>query len=315
MDDDGGSSTTRSRTAERCGREALGGRRSSTRSRRSRTRAAGRFRRSAVAAIVELAREHDVPVLEDDPYGLVRFEGDAALAERHGVRAGGRRRRRLHVVVLEDRRARPARRATSSCRPPLARPGSRTGGASTYITPALLEAQATVYEFLSPRPPSSRTSSASADAALRAARRDARRRSSGRARRTARVEPASRAATSSGSTSAGDALDSSRRRPARVGARGRRDVRPRARDAVFLAGSPLRPAIVGSPPRSPSASSSPAEIERRAQCSPRERLCCRCAEGGYFIAVTSCESRMTRRAAKPSATQSRIRQISEIRPR
>ncbi len=50
--------------------------------------------------------EHDLLVLEDDPYGLVRYEGEPlpSLFELSGGR------RRLQLVVLEDDRAGPARR-------------------------------------------------------------------------------------------------------------------------------------------------------------------------------------------------------------
>ena len=51
--------------------------RSCTRSRRSRTRAGARSRPSAGAASPRSRRAHGLPVLEDDPYGLVRYEGDA----------------------------------------------------------------------------------------------------------------------------------------------------------------------------------------------------------------------------------------------
>jgi 2-aminoadipate transaminase len=92
--------------------------------------------------LVELAREYDVLVLEDDPYGAVRFEGDAppTLFELDGgVRiaysssfsktvAPGIR---VGYVILPDRLAREVEAAA----------------ASTYITPALLS-QATVHEFL-----------------------------------------------------------------------------------------------------------------------------------------------------------------------
>ena len=57
--------------------------------------------------IAELAREHDLLVLEDDPYGLVRYEGDGAA---DALRARGRNERRLRVVVLEDGRPRRAGR-------------------------------------------------------------------------------------------------------------------------------------------------------------------------------------------------------------
>jgi 2-aminoadipate transaminase len=92
--------------------------------------------------LVEIAREYDVLVLEDDPYGAVRFEGDApptlfdleggariaysssfSKTVAPGIRVG--------YVVLPERLAREVEAAA----------------ASTYITPALLS-QATVHEFL-----------------------------------------------------------------------------------------------------------------------------------------------------------------------
>ncbi len=91
--------------------------------------------------VVELAREHDLLVLEDDPYGLVRFEGDPlpSLLELSGgetaysssfsktiapgLRVGW-------FVLPEQLAADVAARATS-----------------TYITPVLL-GQATAYEFV-----------------------------------------------------------------------------------------------------------------------------------------------------------------------
>ena len=57
--------------------------------------------------VVEIAREHELLVLEDDPYGLVRYEGEAPA---DALRARGRHERRLRVVVLEDDRSRRARR-------------------------------------------------------------------------------------------------------------------------------------------------------------------------------------------------------------
>jgi len=92
--------------------------------------------------VVELAREHDLLVLEDDPYGRVRFEGEGlpTLFELDGGE---------HVVY------------SSSFSKTIA-PGLRVGyfvlsaaldaelealAVSTYITPVLL-GQATVHEFL-----------------------------------------------------------------------------------------------------------------------------------------------------------------------
>ena len=92
--------------------------------------------------IVELARAHDVPVLEDDPYGLVRFEG-AAPPTLHELDGGA------HVVY------------SSSFSKTIA-PGLRVGyyvltngivealeaaALSTYISP-VTPAQATVWEFI-----------------------------------------------------------------------------------------------------------------------------------------------------------------------
>jgi DNA-binding transcriptional MocR family regulator len=91
--------------------------------------------------VVELAAEHDLLVLEDDPYGLVRFEGEAppSLHELSGgttaysssfsktISPG----LRVGWFVLPDGLAREIE-------------ATATG---TYITPVLL-GQATVYEFL-----------------------------------------------------------------------------------------------------------------------------------------------------------------------
>ena len=68
--------------------------------------------------VVELAAERGVPVLEDDPYGLVRYEGDGAAV---AARARGRRARHLRLFLLEDGRAGRPRRLVR-------RPG-RPGGA------------------------------------------------------------------------------------------------------------------------------------------------------------------------------------------
>jgi DNA-binding transcriptional MocR family regulator len=92
--------------------------------------------------LVELAREHDLLVVEDDPYGLVRFEGQAPP--------------RLFELDADDLVA-----YSSSFSKTIA-PGLRVGyfvlpdalereleavAVSTYITPALL-GQGTVFEFL-----------------------------------------------------------------------------------------------------------------------------------------------------------------------
>jgi 2-aminoadipate transaminase len=91
--------------------------------------------------VVELAAEHDLLVLEDDPYGLVRFEGDEPPS----------------LYELSEGRV-----AYSSSFSKTVAPGIRVGyfilptelereleatATATYITPALL-GQATVYEFV-----------------------------------------------------------------------------------------------------------------------------------------------------------------------
>ena len=92
--------------------------------------------------IIELAREHDLLVFEDDPYGLVRYEGEALPS----------------LLELSDGSA-----IYSSSFSKTIAPGLRVGwfvfpealareieatATSTYITPVLL-GQATVHEFVS----------------------------------------------------------------------------------------------------------------------------------------------------------------------
>jgi 2-aminoadipate transaminase len=91
--------------------------------------------------LVELAADHELVVIEDDPYGLVRFEGERLPA--------------LHELA-------PQAVVYSSSFSKIVAPGVRVGylvlpaalaravealAVSTYITPVLL-AQATVWEFL-----------------------------------------------------------------------------------------------------------------------------------------------------------------------
>ena len=73
-------------------------------------RTLGEARRRRIA---ELGRGHGLDVLEDDPYGLVRYEGESPPC---APRARGRRARDVHVVVLEDGRARAARRVVRRAR-------------------------------------------------------------------------------------------------------------------------------------------------------------------------------------------------------
>jgi len=92
--------------------------------------------------LVELAREHDLLVLEDDPYGLVRYEGEPQptlfeLAEGAGVIYGSSFSKtiapgaRVGYLVLPDGLAADVAAAATA----------------TYITPSLI-AEAAVHEFL-----------------------------------------------------------------------------------------------------------------------------------------------------------------------
>ena len=92
--------------------------------------------------LVELAREHGLLVLEDDPYGLVRYEGEPQptlfeLAEGAGVIYGSSFSKtiapgaRVGYLVLPDDLA----------------AGVAAAATATYITPSLI-AEATIHEFL-----------------------------------------------------------------------------------------------------------------------------------------------------------------------
>ena len=118
--------------------------RSSTRSRPSRTRPAGRSSMERRKRLAERARD-GLLVLEDDPYGLVRFEGKPPPTVFELAR---RRERRLQLVLLEDGRPGLARRLPRAAE----RPGRavEAAAAAAYITPALLS-QATVLRVPAPR--------------------------------------------------------------------------------------------------------------------------------------------------------------------
>jgi DNA-binding transcriptional MocR family regulator len=96
--------------------------------------------------VVELARAHDLLVLEDDPYGLVRFEGkppptlfelDADAGEAQ------------HVVYSSSfsKTIAPGLRVGYFVLPEALEAELESLAVSTYITPALL-GEATVFEFL-----------------------------------------------------------------------------------------------------------------------------------------------------------------------
>jgi 2-aminoadipate transaminase len=92
--------------------------------------------------IVELAREHDLLVLEDDPYGLVRFEGETppTLFELDGGD-------RVLYASSFSKTVAPGARVGYFVLPAALLAELESSIASTYISPALI-GQATVYEFL-----------------------------------------------------------------------------------------------------------------------------------------------------------------------
>jgi 2-aminoadipate transaminase len=92
--------------------------------------------------LVEVAREHGLLIVEDDPYGLVRYEGTAPptlfeLAQGNGVVYGSSFSKtiapgaRVGYLVLPDELV----------------PAVTAAATATYITPSLV-AEATVHEFL-----------------------------------------------------------------------------------------------------------------------------------------------------------------------
>jgi 2-aminoadipate transaminase len=92
--------------------------------------------------LVELAAAHDLLVLEDDPYGLVRFEGDAppTLFELEGGN-------RVLYSSSFSKTIAPGLRVGYFVLPQQLEKELEALAVSTYITPVLL-GQATVYEFL-----------------------------------------------------------------------------------------------------------------------------------------------------------------------
>jgi 2-aminoadipate transaminase len=92
--------------------------------------------------LVELAREHDLLVLEDDPYGLVRYEGEAppTLFELEGGE-------RVAYSSSFSKTVAPGLRVGYFVLPQALDAELEAIAVSTYITPVLL-GQATVYEFL-----------------------------------------------------------------------------------------------------------------------------------------------------------------------
>ncbi len=92
--------------------------------------------------LVELAREHDLLVLEDDPYGLVRFEGEPppTLFELDGGE-------RVVYSSSFSKTIAPGLRVGYFVLPQVLDDELEALAVSTYITPVLI-GQATVFEFL-----------------------------------------------------------------------------------------------------------------------------------------------------------------------
>ena len=92
--------------------------------------------------VVEIARAHDLVVLEDDPYGLVRFEGEAppTLFELEGG---------TNVIYASSfsKTIAPGLRVGYFVLPPELAAQIEALAVSTYISPPFLT-QATVYEFV-----------------------------------------------------------------------------------------------------------------------------------------------------------------------
>ena len=115
--------------------------RSSTRSRPSRTRAAAPWARRAADEIAELVQAHGVDVLEDDPYGLVRYEGEAPPAL-HALEGGDR----VTFTSSFSKTAAPGLRVGWFVVPEGMRAAYDDRAVSTYISPPLLP-QAIVHEL------------------------------------------------------------------------------------------------------------------------------------------------------------------------
>jgi 2-aminoadipate transaminase len=92
--------------------------------------------------VVELAREHDLLVLEDDPYGLVRFDGEPlrTLFELEGGT-------NVAYASSFSKTIAPGLRVGYFVLPPQLAERVEAIAVSTYISPPFL-AQATVHEFL-----------------------------------------------------------------------------------------------------------------------------------------------------------------------
>ena len=92
--------------------------------------------------LAELAAEHDLPILEDDPYGLVRYDGEA-LPSIHELEGG----ERVTFTSSFSKTVAPGLRIGYFVVPPALAAAYDDRAVSTYISPSLLP-QATVHELM-----------------------------------------------------------------------------------------------------------------------------------------------------------------------
>ncbi len=133
-----GWTSTRSRpSSRRAGRS-----RSSTRSRPSRTRRGRTLGVERRQRLAEIAAAHDLPVLEDDPYGLVRYDGEP-LPSLHALEGGSR----VAFTSSFSKTVAPGLRIGYFVLPADMVAAYDERAVSTYISPSLLP-QATVAELI-----------------------------------------------------------------------------------------------------------------------------------------------------------------------
>jgi DNA-binding transcriptional MocR family regulator len=93
-------------------------------------------------ALAELVAEHELAVLEDDPYGLVRFEGSAPPSV-HGLEGG----KRVTYTSSFSKTVAPGLRTGYFVLPEAEAAGFEERAVSTYISPPFL-VQAAIWEFI-----------------------------------------------------------------------------------------------------------------------------------------------------------------------
>ena len=102
--------------------------------------------------LVEIAAAHDLPILEDDPYGRVRYDGEP-LPSIHELEGG----ERVTFTSSFSKTVAPGLRIGYFVAPQALVASYDDQAVSTYISPSLLP-QATVFELMRPRARSSPTS-------------------------------------------------------------------------------------------------------------------------------------------------------------